>query len=383
MEDKWINSMERSMDKAFNEIAILKGLPGDFQDRVNQAKLELQQAVATAMTQMREELRGQLRDEFRREFANLTAQMRAETDVTRQQQRFPADDRQMQPKSYIKKPPKYQEGDDPEIFMIQFNLACDGKNWDHGMKLKFLPQSFPLSVLPWYISLPEITRNNYDFLVDAFKQRFNLTVDLHQLEQTFHNLKATAFKNLDLYACKVQGLGLKLNKSIAEMLAQFKLGLNEGTYRWVVARNPRTIEDALKHAIDFEAMFKGQSQNNAVQKQKFNGNSIFHNQTRVDNNIAPVSQNYRQDEPMEHAQRGSPRYTNNRPTHVTNQDKSRWRKYGSGHGKDATKLNAMKVENNYQHDSVHDYWPSYGYGHSLETEDYMSDSLFQAKPSKM
>ena len=119
-----------------------------------------------------------------------------------------------------------------------------------------LPACLPPSVLPWYVQLDDMVKQNYEAITRAFKSRFNINNDRHQLQLKYHNLRAHNCTSLDAYAMKVQTIGMKLNKSRQQNVTQFILGLPDSTYRWVEDREPESIEEALRQAIDYELLFK-------------------------------------------------------------------------------------------------------------------------------
>ena len=58
----------------------------------------------------------------------------------------------VRPPVFFQKPPKYKEGDDPETFILFYDLLANGNKWTELESAQRLPTYFPLSLLPWYIS---------------------------------------------------------------------------------------------------------------------------------------------------------------------------------------------------------------------------------------
>ena len=157
--------------------------------------------------------------------------------------------------SFFQKPPKYREGDDPETFVMFYDLLATSNKWTELESAQRLPTYFPLTLLPWYISLDDEIKMNYGRLKAAFVERFDLGSDRQQLLIDYHDLRAKNSSSLGDYAAQVQSIGLKLNKTAAENLLQFKLGLPVPTFKWIEERKPKSMEAALRLAVDFDAMF--------------------------------------------------------------------------------------------------------------------------------
>ena len=188
---------------------------------------------------------------------------------------------------FFQKPPRYREGEDPETFILFYELLANGNQWSDLERAQRLPTYFPLSMLPWYISLDDSVKFDFQSL-----KRFDLASDKQQLLIDYHDLRAKHCPTLSEYAAKVQRIGLKLNKSAEENLLQFKLGLPVPTFRWIQERCRRTIETALRLAMDFDAMF-------------VNGGK------QLIDHVPLVPELTRQEVPMEHGQRVSPAAVNN------------------------------------------------------------------------
>ena len=133
---------------------------------------------------------------------------------------------------------------------------------------------------------------NYGRLKASFVERFDLGNDKQQLLIDYHDLRAKNSPSLGDYANQVQSIGLKLNKSTAENLLQFKLGLPVPMFRWIDERRPRTIENALRLAMDFDAMF-GRGTNHCLPPPVNMTNHSANDVGRVE-------------VPMEHIQRSTP-----------------------------------------------------------------------------
>ena len=171
---------------------------------------------------------------------------------------------------YICKPPKYR-GENPELFLLSFDIASTANNWSKVDKLKYLPSSFPPSLMAWYYHLANEVKSDYDLLINAFKLRFKLTTDILGLEYKYHRLKASAFTSLSKFASAIESLSLKLNKTPEQNLSRFMLGLTDGMYRWVVNHTPQFIEGALRHALNYESIinYRNQESNQVDQHQDY------------------------------------------------------------------------------------------------------------------
>ena len=119
---------------------------------------------------------------------------------------------------------------------------------------------------------------------------------------------------------KVQTIGMKLNKSRRQNVTQFILGLPDSTYRWVEDREPESIEEALRQAIDYELLFK-------PHKSHYASAETQPPPRRYD----PAPSFRRRDEPMEFTQRG---YSRDR--FGQNATTSRGRGYNQGHFRGAS-----------------------------------------------
>ena len=136
----------------------------------------------------------------------------------------------------VQQPPRYQEGDDPETYILQYRLVCESNGWDNDTLRRKFPANLPATLLPWFIQLDIPVRHDFDQLAAAFRERFGVGYDRQNLMLSYHNLRVRNCVSLDVYAMRVQTLGIELNKSNADNLVQFMLGLQHGAYRWVEAR---------------------------------------------------------------------------------------------------------------------------------------------------
>ena len=255
-----------------------------------------------------DKLADQMRSELRREVEEVVkinmAQLQTLPDNDNQAAAVNANGNVRTP-LFFQKPPRYREGEDPETFILFYELLANGNQWSMLERTERLPTYFPISMLPWFISLADDVKNDFNKLKGAFIQRFDLASDKQQLLIDYHDLRAKNCASLGDYAAKVQSIGLKLNKSAEENLMQFKLGLPVPTFRWIQERHPITIESALRLAMDFDAMFV----------------SGGHAPTRV----MPVPELSRQEEPMEYRQRAIPKNTQFQNRGQTGENFGKWR----------------------------------------------------------
>ena len=267
-EADWRNSVDASIHGLLVDMNSMSNIKTNLEGYVQNVEAELKRDVTVQMNERLTAIEGRIPNE--QEYRDVIAH-----EVRRQPITVPT-----QP------PPRYQEGDDPETYILQYRLICESNGWDNDILCRLFPANLPATLLPWFIQLEIAVKHDLDRLAAAFKERFSVGYDRQNLMLSYHNLRARNCASLDVYAMRVQTLGIKLNKSNADNLAQFMLGLPDGAYRWVEARRPERIEEALLHAVDYERMFG--------RHVRFKQNNQYYNSS------------VRQEEPMELGQRGYP-----------------------------------------------------------------------------
>ena len=246
-EAAWKTNMETNVQKISTDVAQVAS-------HVNELR-NLKSELETYTAQLRNDLDAEIQNAVTAEVAARQPLPDSEADHTAAMVQPVMMTEGIRPPAFFQKPPKYKEGEDPETFILFYDLLANGNKWTELESAQRLPTYFPLSLLPWYISLEDDIKMNYGRLKASFIERFDLGNDKQQLLIDYHDLRAKNCPSLGDYANRVQSIGLKLNKSTAENLLQFKLGLPVPMFRWIDERRPRTIENALRLAMDFDAMF--------------------------------------------------------------------------------------------------------------------------------
>ena len=288
-EAEWKDSVDNSikaMASDKNEIDIMKQQLEGFANRL---EAELRTGMEQQLTQRLEELEAGHRQLIAERDASLSS-FRPNPVGPVMSNAFPP--------SMMQKPPMYVEGSDPESYLLQFDLICTSNGWNEDQKCLKLPASLPANLIPWYVQLDDYTKQDFARMSQSFISRFGTANDRHQLQLTYHNLRARNFQSMEQYALKIQAIGIKLGRSVNENLNQFLLGLPDSTYKWVEKQKPDTMECALTQAIDYELMFNRGNRYQSAFPFPNNGygNNFTHNTPR------------RQEESMEFSQHGYPQF---------------------------------------------------------------------------
>ena len=154
-------------------------------------------------------------------------------------------------------PESFNGSADFEEYIQQFNTAAILAGWlsprhDHQ------PQYFALrlrdNALRLYTTLSPEQQDDYDLLVDAFRQNYTTNVDI--LKARLKAAKQQPEQEIANFLCDLRTLARRAYRASPHLIDQIVLtsfveGLKSPTLRWELrTAKPRTVEEALTLAIE-------------------------------------------------------------------------------------------------------------------------------------
>ena len=134
-EAEWKTSVEATIKTLLNEKTDIS----DIKDQ-----------LAAFANQLESDLTSQMNDKLAVSLGNLELEnrrMREEQENNINETPAPV----VIPPNMMQKPPRFSEGEDPESYLMQFELICTSNGWTDQQKCMKLPACLPPSVLPWYV----------------------------------------------------------------------------------------------------------------------------------------------------------------------------------------------------------------------------------------
>ena len=157
-------------------------------------------------------------------------------------------------------PESFNGSGDFEDYIQQFNTAAMLAGWlsprhDHR------PQYFALrlrdNALHFYTTLSPEQQDDYDLLVDAFRQNYTTNVDI--LKARLKAAKQQPEQEIANFLCDLRTLARRAYRASPHLIDQIVLtsfveGLKSPTLRWELRKaKPRTVEEALTLAIELDS----------------------------------------------------------------------------------------------------------------------------------
>ena len=143
-EAEWKNSVDASIHGLMVDVKSLGNVKTNLEGFVQNMEAELKRDVTETVNMRLNAFEGRLPDEnaYREAIAR---------EVRRQPSGTP-----------VQQPPRYQEGDDPETYILQYRLVCESNGWDNDTLCRKFPANLPATLLPWFIQLEIPVRHDFD-----------------------------------------------------------------------------------------------------------------------------------------------------------------------------------------------------------------------------
>ena len=188
-------------------------------------------------------------------------------------------------------PDSFTGSRDFEDYLQQFNTATMLSGW-HSSRHDNRPQNFALrlrdNALHFYTTLSPEQQNDFDLLLDAFRQNYTTNVD--NLKARLKAAKQQPSHDIATFLCDIRTLARRAHRAHPYLIDQIVLtslidGLQSSTLRWELRKTkPSTADEALKMAFELDSFPALERQNNAAAVSLFptSINSIAANTLQTD-----------------------------------------------------------------------------------------------------
>ena len=134
--------------------------------------------------------------------------------------------------------------ENPKLWLTRFENFCElNKLKPETRKCAFhLYMKGPAEI--WASELPDDRKATYEILKNEFLQYFDTQTSRWSDEHGLSEKKQHGSEPIELYIADMRSRFSRLNKSPDDKLAYFVRGLRNGIKRFVISRNPSTLEDA-------------------------------------------------------------------------------------------------------------------------------------------
>ena len=157
-------------------------------------------------------------------------------------------------------PESFNGSGDFEDYLQQFETAALLSGW-HSNQHDHRPKYFALrlrdNALHFYTTLSEDQQNDYDLLIDTFRQNYTTNVDI--LKARLKAAKQQPDQDITTLLCDIRTLARRAYRDNPELIDQMVLtsfveGLKSPTLRWELRKaKPRAAEDALRFAMEIDS----------------------------------------------------------------------------------------------------------------------------------
>ena len=166
-------------------------------------------------------------------------------------------------------PEPFNGSGDFEDYLGQFNTAAELSGWYPHCSHDYRPQYFALrpkgKALHFYSTLSVNHQNDFDLLVEAFRQNYTTNVEISKLR-----LKAARQqpgKDIATFLCDIRTLARRAYREHPHLLEQivvtsFIEGLNNSTLRWELRKlKPENADHALTKPLELQAYLELEGRN--------------------------------------------------------------------------------------------------------------------------
>ena len=156
-----------------------------------------------------------------------------------------------------------------EDYLGQFNTAAYMSGWHRPCSHDYRPQYFALrlkgNALHFYSPLPEDHDDDFNLLVEAFRQNYTTNVEI--LKVRLKAARQQPGQDIATFMCDIRTLARRAYRDHPHLLKQivvtsFIEGLNNSTRRWGMRKlKPENADHALTKALELQAYLELEGRN--------------------------------------------------------------------------------------------------------------------------
>ena len=166
-------------------------------------------------------------------------------------------------------PESFNGSGDFEDYLGQFNTAAYLSGWYRPCSHDYRPQYFALrlkgNALHFYSTLSEDHHDDFDLLVEAFRQNYTTNVEI--LKARLKAARQQPGQDIATFLCDIRTLARRAYRDHPRLLEQivvtsFIEGLNNSTLRWELRKlKPENADHALTKALELQAYLELEGRN--------------------------------------------------------------------------------------------------------------------------
>ena len=166
-------------------------------------------------------------------------------------------------------PEPFNGSGDFDDYLGQFNTAAYLSGWYRPCSYDYRPQFFALrlkgNALHFHSTLSEDHQNDFDFLVEAFRQNYTTNVEI--LKARLNAARQQPGQDIATFLCDIRTLARRAYRDHPHLLEQivvtsFIEGLNNSTLRWELRKlKPENADHALTKALELQAYLELEGRN--------------------------------------------------------------------------------------------------------------------------
>ena len=166
-------------------------------------------------------------------------------------------------------PEPFNGSGDFEDYLGQFNTAAYLSGWYRPCSYDYRPQYFALrlksNALHFYSTLSEDHQNDFDLLVEAFRQNYTTNVEI--LKARLKAVRQQPGQDIATFLCDIRTLARRAYRDHPRLLEQivvtsFIEGLKNSTLRWELRKlKPENADHALTKALELQAYLELEGRN--------------------------------------------------------------------------------------------------------------------------
>ena len=166
-------------------------------------------------------------------------------------------------------PEPFNGSGDFEDYLGQFNTAAYLSGWYRPCSHDYRPQYFALrlksNALHFYSTLSEDHQDDFNLLVEAFRQNYTTNVEI--LQARLKAARQQPGQDIATFLCNIRTLARRAYRDHPRLLEQIVVtsfidGLNNSTLRWELRKlKPENADHALTKALELQAYLELEGRN--------------------------------------------------------------------------------------------------------------------------